>query len=1182
MSTAQKRDPLQGNQGADAEREKQAQRFLQLHAEDAQFRDAMALEAVNEAKRQPGLRLAEVVKIVMEGYAERPALGQRAREIVTDPASGRSTIRLLPRFETVSYAQLWRRACTLAAEWHSDADAPLRAGDFLAILGFASVDYATNILAGIHLGATLVPLQTSAPASNHAAILAETETHTLACGIDYLDKAVEAVLAGHAPKRLVVFDVEPRDDAQRERLDVARAQLQAADCPIRVDTLETLVERGATLPAAPLYVPPEEEDPLAWLFYTSGTTGTPKGAMFPQSLVINTWLLEMPLPAITLSFMPMSHLVGNGFMLMSLGCGGTSFCSPKSDLSTLFEDLSLVRPTMVSLVPRVCEMLYQHFLREVDRRVAAGEDAAAVEDAVKREMREQLLGGRLFSAGTGSAALAPEIYAFMKSMLDMHMPIGYASTEIGGGTVLVDGKIQRPLVIDYKLEDVPELGYFTTDKPYPRGELLVKTSQFMGGYFKRPELTAERLDAEGFYRTGDVMAELGPDHLQFVDRSNNVIKLSQGEFVAVARLEALYSQSPLVHQIYIYGTSERAFLLAVVVPAVELLGRYSRGGADAEQVKAEIRQSLQAIAEHNGLNGYELPRDFIIETEAFSQKNGLLSEIGKHLRPMLRARYGDTLEDLYAEMAQGQVEELRALRTGGADQPVLETVLRALKVCLGAAALDVQPEDRFGDLGGDSLTALEFAILLEEIFDVEVPVGTIINPAGSARLVAETIERARNSNRATFANVHGKGATRVKASDLTLDKFIDPDTLTNATGLPPAGDASGTVLLTGATGFLGRFLAIAWLEQLAKTGGRLVLIARGADAQDARRRVESALATDPALLEHFRELAWDHLEVVAGDLAAPDLGLDADNLQSLAERVDVIVHCGAHVNHVLPYKQLFAANVAGTADLVRLAITGKRKRIHYISTLGVSTVCKSGLVDETSDIREAAPECELREDYANGYGVSKWASEVLLREAHDDFGLPVCVFRPGMILAHSQYGGQLNVPDMFTRLLYSLAVTGVAPATFYAQELADGERPGARYEGFTVDFLAAATTAIGLRVTSDFHAYNEAGAGTGNVSLDDFVDWLVDAGCAITRVPRYDEWLAHFETAMQALPEEQRRQSLLALLAPYRQPQHPGVESVLPSGEFRAAVEASGLAMPQLSRALIDKYVADLRQLALL
>ncbi|MFP3663100.1 AMP-binding protein, partial [Burkholderia sp. SIMBA_043] len=89
-------------------------------------------------------------------------------------------------------------------------------------------------------------------------------------------------------------------------------------------------------------------------------------------------------------------------------------------------------------------------------------------------------------------------------------------------------------IIDYKLIDVPELGYFTTDKPHPRGELLIKTHSMMLGYYQRPEVTNSVFDEDGYYKTGDIMAETAVDELVYLDRRNNVIKLSQGEFVAIA------------------------------------------------------------------------------------------------------------------------------------------------------------------------------------------------------------------------------------------------------------------------------------------------------------------------------------------------------------------------------------------------------------------------------------------------------------------------------------------------------------------------------------------------------------------------------------------------------------------------------------------------------------------------
>lgn len=1153
-------------------------RLDQLKAQDRQFIAAMPDPAVVAAKQQPGLRLPQVVQVIMEGYAGRPAIGHRARELVTDPVSGRTSQRLLDRFDTCSFGELWSRVQATAAEWHHHADHPARAGCFGAVLGFASADYATMQLANIHLGVVNVPLQANAPTDQHAAILAETEPRVLAASIELVDAAVDAVLACSVRPRLVVFDYEPRDDSQRERLEAAVARLQAAGCPIRVDTLQDVLARGEVLPTIAPHIA-DDPDPLVWLFYTSGTTGTPKGAMYTEETVRNTFLYSAEKPSITLSFMPMSHAVGYGYLYLALANGGTSYCSPRSDLSTLFEDLALVRPTMSSLVPRVCEMLYQHWLGEVDRRIAAGVEEAAAQEAVKLDMRENLLGGRLLSVGCGSAVLSPEVHQFMLSMLGVHMAIGYSSTEMATATVTVDGRIQRPPVIDYRLEDVPELGYFTTDRPYPRGEFLVKIPKFMAGYYKRPDLTAEKFTDDGFYRSGDVMALIGEDELAYVDRTNNVQKLSQGEFVAIARLEALYTQSPAIRQIYVYGTSARAYLLAVVVPGEELLAQFGAGGEAAEQVRATIRRSLQQVAEEHGLASYEIPRDFLIETEAFSPENGLLTGIGKFSRPNFKDRYGERLEARFAEIAQEQVDELRALRLGGSDRPVIETVTRAVRATLGVADADVTSGARFTELGGDSLSALSFSMLLEEIFGLEVPVGVIINPAGDLQLVADYIEAAGSGKgRPSFSTVHEADSSTVHASDLKLSKFIDADLLAAARSLPAPVDTIGTVLMTGATGFLGRFQALAWLERLAKSGGKLILISRGSDAVQARQRIEEALGSDPQLPARFRELANGHLEVLPGDLGLERLGLDDATWNRLAGEVDLIVHTGAHVNHKLPYNQLFAANVAGTAELIRLALTTRRKRIDYVSTMGVILF---GPADEEGDIRVIAPSAELGDSYANGYNVSKWASEVLVREAHDLARIPVGVFRPGMILAHSRYAGQLNVPDMFTRLLFSLAVTGIAPATFYAQDLANG-RPRGRYEGLPVDFLADAITGITAALPDGFRSYNLASPHADRVGLDEFVDWMIEAGSPIERIAGYDDWFQRFETALLRLPEEQRAHSLLQIIGPYRHPQHPGMGEAVPCARFVQEAGATGYPVPQLGRALIDKYVADLKHVGLL
>jgi fatty acid CoA ligase FadD9 len=301
----------------------------------------------------------------------------------------------------------------------------------------------------------------------------------------------------------------------------------------------------------------------------------------------------------------------------------------------VLEDLALVRPTQLNFVPRIWDMIFQEFQSELDRRSSDGADRAALEAEVMAQQRQNLLGGRFLSAMTGSAPIAPEMKVFVESFLDLHLVDGYGSTE--AGAVFVDGQLRRPPTIDYKLVDVPDLGYFLTDQPHPRGELLVKSANLFPGYYKRPEVTADVFDPDGFYRTGDVVAEVGPDQLVYLDRRNNVLKLSQGEFVTVSKLEAVFGNAPLVRQIYIYGNSARAYLLAVVVPTEDAL---SRTGGDVESLKPLISDSLQNAARTAGLQSYEIPRDFIIETTPFTLENGLLTGIRKLARPRLKEHYG--------------------------------------------------------------------------------------------------------------------------------------------------------------------------------------------------------------------------------------------------------------------------------------------------------------------------------------------------------------------------------------------------------------------------------------------------------------------------------------------------------------------------------------------------------------
>ncbi|WP_020099637.1 carboxylic acid reductase [Mycobacterium sp. 360MFTsu5.1] len=1160
------------------------QRIADLCAADPQLAAARPLAGVGAALEEPGIRLPEIIHTVMAAYADRPALGQRAVEYVVE--NGRTVARLLPRYDTITYGEVWQQIQAVDNALLSGPDA-VAPGDRVAMLGFTSAEFTIIDTALARAGVVAVPLQTSAPAEQLRPILDETEPRALFADVKFLDDAVELVLgAGAALTRMVVFDHQAAVDDEREAIERAAARL--AERGVVVETLADMVARGAALPAVEPVVS-ADVDPLLVLIYTSGSTGTPKGAMYPERLVTNAWRTGLThqqpaLPSIVLSFLPMSHMMGRGTVYRTLAHGGTVYFAAKSDLSTLLEDIALVRPTQMTFVPRVWEMIHQEVQSEVDRRALDG----VPEQQVLDERSRSLIGGRQLVAMTGSAPISPELKAWVQKFLGLELMEAYGSTEAGG--VMVSGHLSRPPVLDYKLVDVPELGYLSTDRPHPRGELLLKSTDLIPGYYKRPDVTADVFDTDGFYRTGDIVAELGPDHLQYLDRRNNVLKLAQGEFVTVSKLEAAFGTSPLIRQIYVYGNSSRSYLLAVIVPSSEALA----GASDAEALRPELADALQTVARETGLQSYEVPRDFIIETEPFSLENGLLTGVRKLAWPKLKARYGAELEQLYSELAEGQAAELRALRSlCASDAPVLETVLRAVGATLGAAGSDLTGDAHFTDLGGDSLSALTFGNLLEEIFEVEVPVGVIVSPATDLAGVAAYIEgeRAPGSKRPTFSTVHGKNATEARAADLTLDKFIDAETLAAAPSLPGPAAEIRTVLLTGATGFLGRYLALEWLERMDLVDGKVIALVRGKSDADARARLDATFDSgDPKLLAHYQALAADHLEVIAGDKGEANLGLSQEVWQRLADEVDFIVDPAALVNHVLPYSELFGPNALGTAELIRIALTTRIKPFAYVSTIAVGGGVAPGQFVEDADVRVMSAVRSVDDSYANGYGNSKWAGEVLLREANDLCGLPVSVFRCDMILADTTYAGQLNLPDMFTRMMFSLVASGIAPYSFY--ELgADGKRQRAHYDGLPVEFVSESISTLAVQVAagesdSTFETYHVMNPYDDGIGMDEFVDWLIEAGYPVARVDDYADWLARFETTLRALPDRQRQASLLPLLHNYQQPSYPVPGSIAPVERFRAAVQNAKIGadkdIPHIGAPVIVKYITDLQLLGLL
>jgi len=516
-------------------------------------------------------------------------------------------------------------------------------------------------------------------------------------------------------------------------------------------------------------------------------------------------------------------------------------------------------------------------------------------------------------------------------------------------------------------------------------------------------------------------------------------------------------------------------------------------------------------------------------------------------------------------------------------------VRRAAAGLLGLPDDDVAATDRFTDLGGDSLSAVTFGAMLRDLVDVEVPVTAVVSPTADLADVAAAIDRGRATAQSgdtdstlTFESVHGADPDEVVADDLTPDRVLGPDFQAAARRADGPREDVRTVLVTGATGYLGRFLLLDWLERMDAVDGRVVTLVRARSAEDARRRLDATFgvtgehAVDPELRDRWTDLANRRLDIEVGDVARPRLGLSDERWTRLAQDVDHIVHPAAMVNHALPYREMFSPNVGGTAEVIRLAATHHLKPVDYLSTVAVAAGVEA--LTEDGDIRIESPRRSLGGDYANGYATSKWAGEVLLRNTFDAVGLPVTVFRSNMILAHPRWRGQVNVPDVFTRTLASVTACSLAPRTFYSASA--GERPRAHYDGLPVDFTAAAIAELGHRDRRGYRTYHVVNPHHDGISWDTVIDWLEDAGVSVERIDDHDEWYRRFHDALTALPEPMRSHSVLPLIHAYREPTPPLDGSPIPAERFRAAVRES-LAprwsdIPHLGPDLVAKYVRDL------
>ena len=321
---------------------------------------------------------------------------------------------------------------------------------------------------------------------------------------------------------------------------------------------------------------------------------------------------------------------------------------------------------------------------------------------------------------------------------------------------------------------------------------------------------------------------------------------------------------------------------------------------------------------------------------------------------------------------------------------------QCLKIPVNELCRDV-PLTRYGL---DSLATVELTAAIEASFGCRLQESILIDYPdleSLERYLTSSAEECRPS----------RSLQELMRSDAVLPADIRPSGTTNA------ADTCGTVLLTGATGFLGGFLL---RSLLLNTRWSICCIVRPAAGESGFQRLR-------ALLEYY--LIWDpafesRISVVEGDLALPDLGIGAERYADLCNGIDAIYHSAATVNWVHSYAALRNVNVFGTTELLRCACTSRLKPFHFISS---AAVCYS-----TSGPREVHENIDMLPYLSGlhlGYAQSKCVAEMLVRQASER-GVPVTTHRPALI-SGARVSGISNRDDLLSKLIKGVIMLGAAP-----------------------------------------------------------------------------------------------------------------------------------------------------------
>jgi long-chain acyl-CoA synthetase len=546
----------------------------------------------------------------------------------------------------------------------------VRAGDRVGLLSENRPEWAIADYACLTAGVADVPIYPNSTPEQAAYIL--RDSGAVAIFVSTADQAAKiAQVRRQVPtlRHVIGFGTQKNAD-----LDLTLAELEA-----RGGAVET-PERIAAYRTAADAVRPGD---LATLIYTSGTTGDPKGVMLTHDNIFsNVRASRAVVPFagedVCLSFLPLSHIferMAGHYMMLDTG---TSIAYAES-MEKVRDNLPEVRPTLVLSVPRLYEKMYAAVLEKAlsgsfvkkqiffwARRVAdrwadlklsgvTPRGLIALQYAIAQRLVFSKLkartGGRLRYFVSGGAPLAPEINKFFYAA-GLVILEGYGLTEtspvitVNSPTHFKIGSVGKPVA-----------GVEVTIAA--DGEILTRGPHVMKGYYNKPEATAEVIDREGWFHTGDIGEIDANGFLRITDRKKDIIVTAAGKNIAPQPIEGLVKQNKFVSEAVMIG-DRRKYPVMLVVPNWDNLEKWARHKNLTWTSRGELlrnptvkeKMEREVLGELQNLARFEMPKRVGLLEHEFSVERGELTPTLKVKRRVVDKTYKGLIDTLYEEQKE--------------------------------------------------------------------------------------------------------------------------------------------------------------------------------------------------------------------------------------------------------------------------------------------------------------------------------------------------------------------------------------------------------------------------------------------------------------------------------------------------------------------------------------------------